>query len=75
MPTLKDFGSCLIQMYFKDHNPPHVHVVSPDETALVRIRDGVVIEGKIKPALLKRSRVWIEANRDELLKKWNAFQK
>lgn len=75
MPTLKDFGAYQVRMYFKDHNPPHVHVVSPDETALVGIQDGAVIRGNIRPAFLQEAQGWIEENRSELLQKWNEFQR
>jgi hypothetical protein len=75
MPTLWDFGSFQIRMYFKDHNPPHVHVVSPDETALVRIADGVVIRGELDAAMLRQARMWVAENRDELLVRWAEFQK
>lgn len=74
MPTLKDFGDCQIRMYFKDHNPPHVHVVRPDETAMVRIEDGAVIAGDIDSAMLKRARAWIAERKDEFLTKWVDFQ-
>ena len=75
MPTLRDFGSCQIRMYFKDHNPPHVHVVSPGETALIRIADGAVIRGSIDAAMLRLARAWVVENKDELLARWAKFQK
>lgn len=74
MPTLKDFGGFVIQMYFNDHNPPHVHVASPDETALVKIADGGLLAGSIKAAVLARARDWIAEHRDELLVKWQEYQ-
>ncbi len=77
MPTLRDFGSLQIRIYFKDHNPPHVHVVSAGETALVRIADGATIRGEIDAAMLRRARAraWVAENRDELLVRWVEFQK
>ncbi|MGB8364595.1 MAG: DUF4160 domain-containing protein [Rhizomicrobium sp.] len=75
MPTLQDFGNWQIRMYFKDHNPPHIRVVSPDETALVRISDGAVIRGDIDGAVLKRAQAWVAEHRAELFAKWTEFQK
>jgi len=75
MPTLRDFGNFQIRIYFKDHNPPHVHLVSPEETALVRIADGVVIRGAIDASMLARARTWVAEHKSELLAKWTEFQK
>jgi hypothetical protein len=75
MPTLVDFGNCQIRMYFKDHNPPHVHVVSPDRTALLKIADGTVIRGDIGGEMLRRSQQWVSEHKDELFGKWAEFQK
>jgi hypothetical protein len=75
MPTLQDFGSFQIRMYFRDHNPPHVHVVSPDEAALVRIADGTVIRGEIDAAMLAKAQAWIAAHRNELFARWAEYQK
>ena len=75
MPTLRDFGSFQIRMYFKDHNPPHVHVVCPDKTVLLGIVDGTVIRGKIGAAMLRTARAWVAEHNQELLAKWKEFQK
>jgi len=74
MPLLKDFGSFHIRMYFRDHNPPHVHVVSADETVLIGIADGAILRGTIRTASLREAQDWIAGNRDVLLAKWMEFQ-
>jgi hypothetical protein len=75
MPTLQDFGSFQIRIYFRDRNPPHVHVVSPDETALLRIADGTVIRGKIDAAMLRTAQAWVAEHKGELMTKWMEFQR
>ncbi len=75
MPTLQNFEGFQIRMYFKDHNPPHVHVVSSDETVLLRIEDGSTIRGDIDAATMKEARAWIAEHEQELLAKWREFQK
>ena len=75
MPVLKDFGGYQIRMYFRDHNPPHVHVVSANETALVSITDGSVIRGSIQNTILRNAQEWIAAHRTMLMEKWEEFQK
>ena len=72
MPTLKEFGAFRIVMFFKDHNPPHVHVIVPSgERAIVAIRDGRVIASTLSPMILRRARAWIAGNRAALTTKWN----
>jgi hypothetical protein len=40
MSTIAIFDGVIIQMFFEDHNPPHVHAFYGDAKALVRISDG-----------------------------------
>jgi hypothetical protein len=75
MPLLKDFGSFHIRMYFRDHNPPHVHAVSPDETVLLAIADGSIVRGAIRGESPRPAQDWIAQNRDMLLVKWAESQK
>lgn len=57
MPRIRTFDSCQINVNFKDHLPPHFHVIANDGREwLVRIDDGKVLEGPrdtrpIRPAL------------------------
>jgi hypothetical protein len=74
MPPIKDFGGYRIVMYFEDHNPPHVHVVSPNFEALVSIRDGMVFRGSIPATARRKTLAWIEANREVLLAMWEQHQ-
>ena len=74
MPLLKDFGSFHIRMYFRDHNPSHVHAVSADETVLLAIADGSVVRGTLRAASLRIAQDWVARNRESLLVKWKEFQ-
>jgi len=72
VPTLKDFGGFRIVMFFKDHNPPHVHVIMrTGQRVTVAIRDGRVLAGTMPPTVLRVARAWIVENRAALLTKWN----
>lgn len=74
MPTVKDFGAFKIVIYYGDHNPPHVHVLTPEqEGAKVAVRDGRVIAGDLPPAIRRKATAWIAAHRAALLKKWDAM--
>jgi len=37
MPTICYFFGILIQMYWRDHEPPHFHAVYADSTAIIDI--------------------------------------
>jgi hypothetical protein len=69
-----DTGDWKITMYFGDHNPPHFHIVTPDEEALVEIATLEIIEGRVPRAVLKPALEWARENKALLLAKWEAFQ-
>jgi hypothetical protein len=70
MPTIKDFGGFRITTYFEDHNPPHFHVVSPEEEAVVAISTLTVIARAIRAAQLREALAWARANKELLERKW-----
>ena len=71
MPTLARFANFEIDMYFEDHNPPHVHVVGRQFEMLVAIRDGAVLAGELPPRVRRVAMRWIAGNRDALLREWD----
>ena len=71
MPTIKDFGGFRITMYFEDHNPPHFHIVSPTQEAVVEIATLTVIAGTMTSARLRTALAWAAENRQLLIRKWN----
>jgi hypothetical protein len=71
MPTIKDFGSFRLSIYFEDHNPPHVHVITAEFHALVAIQNAEVIRGNIPAPHRKRALKWIAEHRSELIRRWN----
>ena len=73
MPTVARFDGLKINMY-RDHNPPHVHVIVGDEEALVVIATGALLEGSVPAKKLAAAREYIAANREALMTKWDALQ-
>jgi hypothetical protein len=47
MPIIAIFDGIIIQMFFEDHDPPHVHAIYSGAKALVRIADGEIIRGAL----------------------------
>jgi hypothetical protein len=54
MPTIAIFDGIIIQIFFEDHDPPHVHAIYGGAKALIRISDGQIIRGRLP----KRRRHW-----------------
>lgn len=74
MPTIKDFGTFKVHMFFRDHAPPHFHVVGPDFRARVRIADAMILDGSMPAPVSRRVRRWAAANRALLESKWKEYQ-
>jgi hypothetical protein len=73
MPTIHDFGRLRICIYFDDHNPPHFHVVSPEEEVLVSLESMEVVAGSMNRKSLSQAMRWAAANRDVLAAKWDEY--
>jgi hypothetical protein len=74
MPTIAIFNGIIIQMFFEDHNPPHVHVIYGDAKALLRIRDGAVIRGALPRKQASLVKAWIRLRHRELMENWHHAQ-
>jgi hypothetical protein len=61
MPTVAIFNGIIIQMYFEDHDPLHVHAICGGAKALIRIRDGEIIRGSLPRKQAKLVKVLGEA--------------
>lgn len=56
MPTISAFYGMLIQMYFRDHAPPHFHVKYSEFQATIGIQPLRLLEGHL-PRLEHRARL------------------
>ena len=75
MPEIMRFGGFRLLMFFRDENPPHLHIEGADFEAKIRISDGTLLAGRAPPRVLRQARAWIEDNRPELLDQWDQFKK
>jgi hypothetical protein len=53
MPTVSIFLGITIRIYHSDHPPPHFHAAYGDQEAVIEIRTGRVLWGRL-PARVKR---------------------
>jgi hypothetical protein len=70
LPTISLFFGFVVQMYWRDHPPPHVHVHYQGFEALIEIGTGEVIGGSLPAPALRILRPWIARRREELLANW-----
>ncbi len=70
MPTLSMFYGIIIQMFWRDHAPPHFHATYGEDEALVDIRTLEVISGRLPRRALSLVLEWAQDHRVELLEDW-----
>jgi hypothetical protein len=74
MPTISTFFGIVIQMFWREHNPPHFHAIYGGEEILINIRTLEVIEGSISRRALPMILEWALDHRAELLEDWELCQ-
>jgi hypothetical protein len=70
MPTIALFYGMVIQMYWRDHGPPHVHVYYQGFEGLVSIETGEVIGGLLPPSAARIVRQWVLLRNAQLTDNW-----
>ena len=70
MPTISTFYGILIQMFWRDHAPPHFHALYGEYEALIDIRTFEVIEGSMPRRALALVLEWASGHRAELMEDW-----
>ena len=69
MPILSKFNGIIIRMYWRDHNPPHIHVEYKDYEASITL-NGEINTGELPRRELRLVRAWIELRRAEIEANW-----
>ena len=70
MPTISIFFGIIVQMYWNDHAPPHIHAWYQGNEALISIEIGDLLQGGMSRKALRLLREWIGEHRQELLDNW-----
>jgi hypothetical protein len=79
VPELARFYGIVIALFYRDHNPPHIHAFGksknrPEWVAEIAIRGGHVLAGFGPPLQLRLVRDWVRLHQEELLVAWEAAQ-
>jgi hypothetical protein len=75
MPTIAYFLGMSVAMYYRDHDPPHVHVYYQAFSALFAIEDARVIRGRLPPTATLIMRRWIVQRRQALMLNWQRLKR
>jgi Domain of unknown function (DUF4160) len=70
MPTISIFFGIVVQMYWRDHPPPHFHAYYQGSEGLFSIDTGELIAGRMPPAARRILKDWTKLRRLELLADW-----
>ena len=73
MPVISMFYGIIVRMFHFDnakHKAAHIHVQYGEQSAVISIPNGNLLEGKMKSAKLKLVQAWIEIHHDELMADW-----
>ncbi|MFB1490978.1 MULTISPECIES: DUF4160 domain-containing protein [unclassified Thiocapsa] len=74
MPTISRFFGIVIQMFWREHAPPHFHALYAEHEALIDIRTLEVIAGRLPKRALGLTIEWAIEHREELMEDWRICQ-
>ena len=75
MPEISRFYGIVIQMFYKNHEPPHIHITHNEYKAKVSIKELKLLSGEFPRRGLQLILDWIELHKEELLKEWELMKK
>ena len=67
MPTIKIVDSIKIDLYSREHPPPHFHAIYAEHEELIEIETLNTYIGKIPGTQRKKVTEWAEDNKDYLM--------
>ena len=74
MPTISTFYGLVIQMFYRDHSPPHFHVRYAEYKAVIDLKKLLLIEGELPRRALELVLDWAELHQIELMEDWMLCQ-
>jgi hypothetical protein len=74
MPTVASFNGITIKVNFRDHPPPHCHVFSAGDKAVLNLQTLQLTHGSLPPARQAGLLRWAGRRQGGLLQAWNDCQ-
>lgn len=75
MPRISSFYGIVIWIYWKDHNPPHIHATYSEFEILINITDFSIYAGHFPARAFGLLMEWISIHQEELLENWELMKK
>jgi hypothetical protein len=75
LPEISQFFGIVIQMYARNHLPPHFHTSYGGSNATIGIRPVVLLEGRLSPRVLALIVEWATLHQAELLANWGRLER
>lgn len=73
MPEISRFFGIIVSLFWRDHNPPHIHFTYGDYECSMSIVDRVV-DGKAPAKVIAKVNEWIDIHESEILSAWEKAQ-
>ena len=75
MPRITNLGLIKIELYFRDHLPPHFRAIYGEERALIEIESFIVYAGYLPAQQLKEVMEWASQPgiQEKLLRTFNEY--
>jgi hypothetical protein len=70
MPTISRFYGVTIEMFWREHGPPHFHARHGNDEATIDIRTGSVLRGNLPRRVLSLVMEWAGNNQKQLQENW-----
>lgn len=74
MSELCRFHGAVIQMFPRDHDPPHIHVRHGGRRARIAINDVEVVSGALPPNIERLVLEWTRVRQAELRQAWRSIR-
>jgi Domain of unknown function (DUF4160) len=70
MPTISAFYGILVQIFWREHGPPHFHALYAEHEVLIDIRTLALVQGNLPKRALALVLEWASEHQAELMEDW-----
>ena len=74
MPRISAFYGIIVWMYWKDHNPPHIHATYQEFEIPINLVDFSIYAGYIPSRAFGLLMEWVSIHHEELLGNWELMR-
>ena len=73
LPEICRFYGIIISLYWRDHNPPHIHFTYREYECSISVLDRLV-DGKAPAKVIAKVNEWMDLHEEEILALWEKAQ-